>query len=150
MCVLPRYRDVDVEVLTCLGDDLARQRCDTQCSDAVSGLAQDVKTKAVKGEALTRFRDRARFMNDDPGYRRRLIIRNIPVHRPVKITYRNRAIDVDRAIRQRPHARHGDIVLVGDVTDNLLYNIFQRDQALKLTIFVDNQSEWRLAVSESL
>src|ERR1700685_4504868 len=84
-------------VSACLGRYLARERGDAQCSDAIAGLAQDVKAEAVEGEALSRLRDRARFVDDDARDGGGLVVRDIPVHRPVQVAHRHRAIDIHRA-----------------------------------------------------
>ena len=61
-----------------------------------------------------------------------------------------RAVDVDRAVGLRPHARHRDVVLVGDVADDLLEDVLERDQAHHLAVLVDHQREMRLAAAERL
>src|SRR5208282_499571 len=84
-------------VSTCLGGHLARERGDAQCSDAIAGLAQDVEAKAVESEALSRLRDRARFVDHDARNGSGLVVWNIPIHRPVQIAHRHGAIDIHRA-----------------------------------------------------
>src|ERR1700691_1174556 len=81
--------------LTCLltryGRDSAHQRRDPQGGDAVPVLAQDLKTEAVKSEALSGLRDRARLVDDDAGDGGCLVVGNVPVHRPGEIAPRHRA-----------------------------------------------------------
>ena len=130
--------------------DLARKRGDAQGCDAVAALAQHVKAKAVKGEALSRLRDRPRLVDDDAGDGGRLVVGNVPIHRPVEVAHRHRAVDIDRTVRLRPHAGHRDVVLVADVADDLLDDVLDRHQAFHLAVFVDHQRERRLAAAKRL
>jgi len=57
-------------------------------------------------------------MDDQTGDSGRLLVRQIPVHDAVEVADGNRAVDIDRTIRLLAHARHGDVVLVGDVADD--------------------------------
>ncbi len=41
-----------------------------------------------------------------------------------------------------------DVVLVGDLTDNLLENVLERNQALNLAVLVDDERQLRLALQE--
>ena len=54
------------------------------------------------------------------------------------------------AVGQRAHALDDDIVLVGDVADDFLENILERDEAHDDAIFVDDEGEMRLALQERL
>src|SRR5579862_6018083 len=78
----------------CLSRHLARERRNAQCRDAVAALAQYVKAEAVEGEALSWLRNRARFVDDDAGDGRRLVVRDVPVHRPIQVAHRHGAIDI--------------------------------------------------------
>ena len=60
------------------------------------------------------------------------------------------AVDDDRAVGLLPDALHGDVVLVGDVADDLLDDVLERHQALHLAIFVDDDGEMRLAPQEGV
>ena len=44
----------------------------------------------------------------------------------------------------------GDVVLVGDVADDLLEDVLERHQPLDLAVFVDHQREMGLAPAERL
>ena len=44
----------------------------------------------------------------------------------------------------------GDVVLVGDVADDLLQDVLERDEPHHLAVFVDHQREVRLAAAERL
>ncbi len=70
-----------------------------------------------------------------------------PAHDAVEIADRHRAFDGDRAVGIPPHAESDRIVLVLDVADDLLENIFQRDEAHDHAIFVDDQREMGLALA---
>ena len=80
-----------------------------------------------------------------PGDRRRLLVGQMPVHGAVEVADRHRAVDVDRAVGLRAHALRREIVLVRDVADDLLKNVFQRDEALHLAVLVDDEREVGLA-----
>ena len=88
-------------------------------------------------------------MDDEPGDGRRFVVGQVPLQGAVEIADRNAAIDVDRAVGLRPHARHRDVVLIGDVADDFLQNVLERDQPHHLTVFVDHQREMRLPTPES-
>src|SRR5262249_46425713 len=126
----------------------AGERSHAQGGDAIARPAQHLKTKAVEREALSRLRDRASFVNDDAGDRSRFVVGNIPIHRAVEIANWHTAIDIDRAVRKRPHARYRYIVLVADVADNLFNDVFERNQPFALPIFIETQRKWRLGVPE--
>jgi hypothetical protein len=48
------------------------------------------------------------------------------------------------------HAWNDDVVLVGNVADDLLQHVLERDQTHDLAILVDHQREVRLAAPERL
>src|SRR5665213_2829633 len=79
------------------------ERRHPQRGDAVAILPQHLETETVEGECLPGLRDDARFVNDEPGYRGRLFVRQMPVHDAVEIADRHPAIDVDRAVRLAAH-----------------------------------------------
>ena len=81
---------------------------------------------------------------------RRFLVRQVPVHDTVEVADRHGAFDGDRTVGILPHALHSEIVLVGNVTDDLLQNVLERDKTLNLAIFVDDESEMRLAPQERL
>src|SRR6266516_7391602 len=112
----------------------ARERGDAQRGDAIFLPTQHAEAEAVEGEGLPWFWDRLRLVDDESGDGCRLIVGQVPFHHSVQVPDRNRTVDVDRAIGLRPHARHGDVVLVGDVADDFFENIFQRHQAHEFTV----------------
>ena len=126
------------------------QRRDPERRDPVPVLAQHLEAEAVEGEGLAGLGDDARFVDDEAGDGRRLLVGQVPVHRAVEVADRHRAVDVDRAVRLRAHALHGDVVLVGDVADDLLEDVLERHQPLHLAILVDDQRDVRLALEEGV
>ena len=68
---------------------------------------------------------------------------SVPVERAVEIADRHRAVDDDRAVGLLLDALDIDVVLVGDLADDLLDDVLQRHQALDLAIFVDDDGEMR-------
>jgi len=58
------------------------------------------------------------------------------------------AVDVYGTVGLRPHAGHCDVVLIGDVTHNLLQNVLEGDEAHDFSIFVHDQGEGCLAPAE--
>ena len=62
----------------------------------------------------------------------------------------NAAVDDDRAVGLLLDALHVDVVLVGDLADDLLDDVFERDQALDLAVLVDDDGEMRLAPQEGV
>jgi hypothetical protein len=89
-------------------------------------------------------------MDDQAGDSGRLVVGQIPVHDPIEIADRHSAIDVNRSVGLAPHARHGDIVFVGDVSDDLLKDVFQRHQTFDFAVFVHHKRKGRLAAAEGL
>ena len=113
-------------------------------------LRSTLKRKPWKVKVWPDVRNRARLVDDEAGDGGGLRIRQIPVHRAVEIADRHRAVDIDRAVRLRPHARHRNVVLVGDVADDFLEDVLEGDHALDLAILVDHEREVRLAAAERL
>src|SRR6516225_10513862 len=110
-------------ILARLCGQSAGERSHAQGGDAVARPAQHLKTKAVEREALSGLWDRARFVNDDAGDRGRFVVGNIPIHRAVEIANWHTAIDIDRAVRKRPHARNRYVVLIADVANNFFNDV---------------------------
>src|SRR5438477_8695658 len=129
---------------------LARHRHDSQSGDAVALAAENAKAETVEGETLAAFGDRARLMNHQAGDGGRLFIWKIPVHRAVEIADRHRAVDHYRAVRLRAHAGHHDVVLVGNIADDLLQDILQRHHAFDFAVFVHHKREMSFAAAERL
>ena len=90
------------------------------------------------------------FVDDQAGDRRRLVVRQRPVERAVEVADRHRAVDDDRAVGFLLDAFDLDIVLVGNLADDLLDDVLQRHQAFDLAIFVDHDGEMRLAAQEGV
>src|SRR5262249_24737951 len=97
---------------------LSPQRPDAHRPDAVPVAAKNRKTETVEGEGLAGLGDRARLVDDEAGDGGRLVVGQVPLQGAVEIADRNAAIDVDRAVGLRPHARHRDVVLIRDVADD--------------------------------
>src|SRR5690606_5027501 len=71
-----------------------------------------------------------------------------PVQRAVEVADGDRAINDDGAVRLLPHALDVEVVLVRDVTDDFLDDVFKRHQAFELAIFIDHDGEMGLAAQE--
>ena len=99
----------------------------------------------MEGEDLAGLGDRPRLVDDEAGDGRRLLVGQVPVHGAVEVADRHRAVDIDRAVRLRPHALHRDVVLVVDVADDLLEDVLERHQPHHLAVLVDDQREVGLA-----
>src|SRR3982074_3542060 len=69
---------------------LARHRHDTQRGDAVALAAQHAEAEAVESKTLAAFGNRARLVDYEAGDGGRLLIREMPVHRAVKVADRHR------------------------------------------------------------
>src|SRR5262249_46000929 len=80
-------------------------------------------------------------MDDEARNGGRLRIRQAPVHGAVEVADRDRAVDIDRSVRQQPYARNLDIVLVADVAHDLFENVLQRDDPHELPVLVDHDGE---------
>ena len=104
----------------------------------------------MEGEGLPRFGNRPRLVNDESGNGGRLVVGQAPFHGAVEVPNGHAAVHVDGTVRLRPHARHCNIVLVGDVADDLLEDVFERHQAHHLAVLVDHEGEWRLAPAKCL
>src|SRR3954451_10115890 len=136
--------------LSLLDFRLTRHRDNAQRRDAVALAAENAKAEAVEGETLAAFRNRARLVDHEPGDRGRLFIGKIPVHRAVEIADRLRAVHHDRAVRLRAHTSHDDVVLIGDIADDLLQDVLERDHAFDFAVFVDHKREMGLAAAKRL
>src|SRR5271170_2851210 len=98
-------------------------RRDPQRLETVAIPPQHLEAEAVEGEALARFGDRARLVNDEPGDGGGFLVRQVPIHRAVEVADRHRAVDIDRAVGLRAYARDLDVVFVGDVADDFLEDV---------------------------
>ena len=78
-------------------------------------------------------------MNDETGNGCRFIVRQTPVHLPVQVADRDRAIDVHSPIGLRADVRFMGVVLVRDLADDFFQDVFKRDQALHFAVFIDDQ-----------
>src|SRR5215470_4406990 len=114
----------------------------SNCTTVSAAPPQHLEPEAVEREALARLRDRARLVNDEARDGGCLGVGQVPVHGAVEVADRNRAVDVDGPVRQRPHARNLDIVLVADVAHDLFENVLQRDDAHELAVLIDHDGEW--------
>ena len=134
------------------GDSAARggERGDAQRGDPVALLAQHFEAEAVKAEGLARLGNRARLVNDEAGHGRGFVVGQIPAHRAIELADGRRAVDHDRPVALLAHALHGDVVLVANVADDLLDDVFERDEPLHDAIFVDDQRGMGLSAQERL
>src|SRR5436305_5704923 len=69
---------------------IARHRGNTERGDAVALAAQHTEAEAVEGKTLAAIGDRARLVDDEARDRRRLFVRQAPVHGAVEIADRDR------------------------------------------------------------
>src|SRR5262245_50875281 len=99
---------------------------------------QHDETLSVEGERLLLLWNRLSLMDDESRNRCRLIVRQLPVERPVEIADWHRPVDDNRSVGLLFHALDVDIMLVGYLTDDLLDDVFQRDQTFDLAIFIDD------------
>src|SRR5713226_9140013 len=129
---------------------LARDRDDSKRGDAVALAAEHAETEPVEGKTLAALRNRTGFVNDEACDRGCFLVRQIPVHRAIDVADRNRAIDHHRAVGLGADAGHHDILLVGNVADDLFQDILQRHHAFDFAVLVDHQREMRLAAAERL
>ena len=60
------------------------------------------------------------------------------------------AVDHPGAFAHRPHAGHGDVVLIGDVADDLLDDVLQGHHPHQRAVLVDHQGEMLAALAEGL
>src|SRR5215211_926791 len=123
---------------------------DAQRGDAVAVAAQHAEPEAVEGEGLAGVWNRARFVDDETGDGSRFLVGQVPIHDTVEIADRHAAVDIDRAVGLRAHAWNCDIALVGDVDDDVIQKVLQRDQAHHLAVFVHDQRERRPSAPERL
>src|SRR5450631_3464440 len=125
-------------------------RHDFQGCDPVARLAQHFEAEIMKGEHLTRLRDGARLIDDKAGDRGGFLVWQIPGHRAVEIADWHRAVNDRGTVGHDAHALHDDIVLVGDIADNFLDNILERDKAHDDAIFIDHEGKMGFAFQERL
>ena len=104
----------------------------------------------MKAEGLTRLGNRARLVNHEAGHRRGFVVRQIPAHRAIELTDRGGPIDHDRAVALFAHALHRDVVLIANIADDLLDDVFKRDQPLHDAVLVDDERRMGLSAQELL
>ena len=109
---------------------------------------EHLEAHAVEREDLALGRDRLGLVDHQAGDRRRLVIGQVPLERPVQVADRHRAGDDDGAVRLAHHLLGDDVVLVGDLADDLLEDVLEGHQPLQHAVFVDHQREMRLALEE--
>ena len=85
------------------------------------------------------------FEKRQAGQRRHFLIGQMPVERAVEVADRHRAVDDHRAILLLADVRAFGIMLIGDLADNFLEHVFERDQAHHLPILVHHQGKMGLA-----
>ena len=89
-------------------------------------------------------------MDDEPGDRIGLFVRQFPVQHAVEVTDRHGAVHRHAAVRVEAEALDREIVLVADVADDLFEDVLERHQSHDLAVFVDHQREMLLAPQELL
>src|SRR5580698_11165967 len=82
--------------------------------------------------------------------RGRLFVRQMPIHGAVEVADRHRTVDNYGAVGLGPDTGHHDVVLVGNIADDLFQNVFQRHHAFDFAVLVDYQREVSLAATEGL
>src|SRR5256714_4954379 len=102
-----------------LGGDrrLAHKWRNPQRRNSVFLASQDAKAETMKGESLPGLGDRARLMDHQARNGGRLGVWQAPLHRPIEVADRHPTVNIDRAVGLRAHARHHDVMIVGDVAD---------------------------------
>ena len=96
-------------------------------------------------------------LGDDPGLvddesrdGRSLLVGQLPVEAPVEVPDRHVAVDQIRAVALAPDSDGDDVVLVGNFADDLLDDVFQRDDAHQRPVLVDDQREVFVPAPEGL
>ena len=69
---------------------------------------------------------------------------------PVEVADRHRALDDEAAVRLADDAGDGDVVLVGDLADDLLEDVLQGHDAHQAAVLVDDDGEMLAAPAEGL
>mmetsp|Transcript_6103 Transcript_6103/g.10509 ORF Transcript_6103/g.10509 Transcript_6103/m.10509 type:complete len:213 (-) Transcript_6103:760-1398(-) len=128
---------------------LPLQPPDLQLGQTVCIAACNLEAEAVEGKTLAGQRDRLRLMNDEASDGIGLLIGQRPIRRTVQVADGHRPVDGKITRRIGPQYRRvGGVELVGDFTDDLFEDIFQRDQPAKRAIFIHDQREVRMAAQE--
>ena len=106
------------------------------------------KTEIMEGEGLFRIGDGLRLMDDEARHRGCLLVGQVPLHEAVHVADGRESVDNQRAVGLRLGHRRGDVGLVGDVADDLLNDVFQREQPHHLTVLVDDDREMGFALEK--
>ncbi len=64
------------------------------------------------------------------------LVGQAPVEFAVEVADRDASVDDERSVSLAAHSRHGDIVLVVDLADDFLDDVFQGHNALQVAVFV--------------
>ena len=118
--------------------------------DAVLGTAQDFEAVAMERERLTGLGDRLCLVDDEARDRHGFRVWQVPVHFTVDVADGDAAVDIDGAVGLAADRCLADVVLVDDLADDFLEDVLERDQALDLAIFVNDEGELRLAREERI
>ena len=81
---------------------------------------------------------------------RGLVVRQIPAHRPIELSNGRRAVDHNRPVALFANAQHSDVVLITNIANDLLDDVFKRDQSLHDAVFVDDERRMGLSAQEHL
>src|SRR5262249_31456696 len=117
------------------------ERLDADGRDLVAVLAQDLEPVAVECEDLAGLGDGLGLVDPQAGHGGWLLVGQVPIHLPIAVADGYRAVDIDRAVYLRADADVLDIVLVGNLADDLLQDVLQRNQALHLAVLVDHERQ---------
>ena len=128
----------------------ALQRRHPERRHLVLALFQDFEAEAVEGEGLADFGNHPRLVDDQPGE----VVASSSGRSQSKARLRSRIGTAPSTMKEPSglpaHAGRHRIMLVDDVADDLLDDVFERDEALHLAIFVDDEGEMRLAPEEGV
>ena len=110
---------------------------------------EDLEAEAVEGEGLAGAGDRLGLVDDEAGDGVGLLVGERPVEGAVEVADGDAALDLDRAVGLAGDAGGLlDVVLVGDVADDLLDDVLERDEALERAVLVDDEGEVGAAAEE--
>ena len=89
-------------------------------------------------------------MNHEAGHGRGFLVGQIPAHRAIELPDGRGAVNHDRPVAQFAHALHRDVVLIANIADDLLDDVFKRNQPLHDAVFVDDERRMGLSAQEGL
>src|SRR3546814_9311096 len=102
---------------------------DADRGDLVAHAPEDLELETVEGEDLADVGDAARLVQDEAGDGGGLLVRQAPLEAAVEVAQGHLAVDDQRPVALKLDALDLPVVLVGDVADDLLQNVLERDDA---------------------